>query len=239
MKLALPFALALALAAGAALAAQPEPGPGKPPSQPLRVQEAVTIYEPMSWPYIEKGLPGLSAKELKAHYGLYEGYVKKINEIQEKLKDADRSGANYSYNYYSELKRRQAVPLMGTYLHEAYFENLSPQPLEEGSALAQAMKRDFGSLDAWWEDARAVCLSAGVGWCVTAYNTREGHLHNYLITEHHIGYPAHVRPIVVIDSWEHAFCIDYGTDRGKYLEAVRKLINWKVAQGRYDKAAKE
>ncbi len=241
MRLCCCLALALLLVAGAALAAPPEAPPkGEPvkPPETARINERPTVYEPKAWAYLDQGLPGLSARMLKAHYGLYQGYVKKINEVSERLADADRSGANYSYNYYSELKRRESVPLMGAYLHELYFDNLAPPAtLDPNSPLAQAMARDFGSVDAWWEDARAVCLST-LGWCVTTYNLRDGKLHNYLIQEHNVGYPAWQVPVVVIDSWEHAFALDYGTDRAAYLKAVRQLINWPVCQARFQAAIK-
>jgi len=211
----------------------------QPKPKPTTAAKEATMYEAKTWPYIDKGLEGLSANMLKAHYGLYQGYVKKINEIEEKLRAVtDRSGANYSFNEYSELKRREAVPLMGTYLHEFYFDNLSPAPLDENSSLAQDLKKDFGSVDKWWEDAKAVCLST-VGWCVTTFNQRDRKLHNYLIEEHHRGFPAHQVPVVVIDSWEHAFALDYGTARPKYLDVFRQNLNWKVAQERYQRAIKD
>jgi Fe-Mn family superoxide dismutase len=192
------------------------------------------MYETRTWPYIDKGLEGLSGNLLKAHHGLYQGYVKKINEIEQKLQGADPSAANYSFNEYSELKRREAVPLMGTYLHEFYFDNLQPTPLDDNSSLVQDLKKDFGSLERWWEDAKGVCLSTA-GWCAVAFNWRERRIRNYLIEEHHRGYPANVAPLMLIDSWEHAFSLDYGTARAKYLDAFHQNINWKVCQERYQK----
>jgi Fe-Mn family superoxide dismutase len=70
-------------------------------------------------------LEGLSDGQLKAHFTLYEGYVKKLNEIEEKLTKTDRSLTNYSFGEYAELKRRLTVPYNGAYLHEMYFENLT------------------------------------------------------------------------------------------------------------------
>ena len=51
----------------------------------------------------------LSENQLKAHFTLYQGYVKKLNEIEEKLAKADPTTANYSYSEYSELRRREPV----------------------------------------------------------------------------------------------------------------------------------
>ncbi len=66
----------------------------------------------------------LSEAQLKAHFTLYQGYVKKLNEIEEKLGKADPTTANYSFSEYSELRRREPVAYNGTVLHEQYFANL-------------------------------------------------------------------------------------------------------------------
>ena len=74
---------------------------------------------------------GLSDLQLKAHFSLYQGYVKKLNEIREKLGSTDKSAPNYSFNEWSELKRREPVAFNGTVLHEMYFDNIgngSTQP---------------------------------------------------------------------------------------------------------------
>lgn len=47
------------------------------------------------------GLKGFSERLLKYHFTLYAGYVKKLNEIETKLKTADKSTANYSFNEFS------------------------------------------------------------------------------------------------------------------------------------------
>ena len=49
----------------------------------------------------------LSENQLKAHFTLYQGYVKKLNEIEERLAKADPTTANYSFSEYSELRRRE------------------------------------------------------------------------------------------------------------------------------------
>jgi Fe-Mn family superoxide dismutase len=39
---------------------------------------------------------------------------------------------------------------------------------------------------------------------------------------------------VIIDMWEHAYMIDYGADKEKYLKDVWKIINWQVVNARLD-----
>ncbi|MDD5543678.1 MAG: Fe-Mn family superoxide dismutase [Acidobacteriia bacterium] len=178
-------------------------------------------------------LPGLSEKQLKAHFGLYQGYVKKLNEIQEKLKGIDRSTANYSFSDYSELKRREAVAFNGSFLHEMYFENLSPQGGEPSRGVQDAIQKAFGSREAWEADLKAAASSTP-GWVLLTFNRIDGELHHYILFEHHIGLPVHQEPILALDCWEHAYMIDYGTTKGEYLASFMKIIDWNVVNTRFD-----
>ena len=71
---------------------------------------------------------GLSDLQLKAHFTLYQGYVKKLNEIREKLGTADRGAPNYSFNEFSELKRREPVAYNGTVADFTAIPNSSTTP---------------------------------------------------------------------------------------------------------------
>ena len=175
---------------------------------------------------------GLSDLQLKAHFTLYQGYVKKLNEIRERLGTADRSAPNYSFNEYSELKRREPVAYNGTVLHEMYFENIgngSTQPDEHAKRLITA---SFGSVDAWIADAKAVLLSAH-GWLVTVYDYADKKLYNNLIrTEHDVGLFANVHAMIAVDAWEHAYFFDYQTAKAKYVENVLSGLDWKTINAR-------
>lgn len=193
----------------------------KPKAKPIR-----------SFKHLLGKLHGISDAQLEAHFGLYEGYVKKINEIEEKLPDTDNSKSNYSYNEYSELKRRYAVPYMGAYLHELYFDNLlgTSEPSAKFKELAEA---SYGSYENWKADAKATGLEAP-GWVLTCYDTVLGRLNNILIMEHHIGFTLNHYPILILDTWEHAFFLDFKADRGAYIETFFKNVNWDVVNKRLD-----
>src|SRR3954453_4773916 len=127
---------------------------------------------------------GLSDLQLKAHFTLYQGYVKKLNEIWEKLGKADRSAPNYSFNEYSELKRREPVAFNGTVLHEIYFENLGNGSTQPDAHTKQLIDKSFGSFDAWAADAKA-CLMSAHGWLAVVFDYSEGKLLNNLIRSEH------------------------------------------------------
>ncbi len=175
-------------------------------------------------------LHGISDPQLEAHFGLYEGYVKKLNEIEEKLEKTDKSLTNYSFGEYAELKRRYAVPYMGSYLHELYFENL----IGEGEPSAQfneLVLQSFGSFENWKTDAKATGLAVP-GWVLTCYETVTKKLKNIQIMEHHIGFPLNHVPVLVLDTWEHAFFLDHKANRGAYIDVFFKNINWKIVNSR-------
>lgn len=44
---------------------------------------------------------------------------------------------------------------------------------------------------------------------------------------------APVRPILVLDMYEHAFQMDYGAAAARYIEAYWKNVNWEVVERRF------
>ncbi|WP_437927728.1 superoxide dismutase [Sorangium sp. So ce291] len=175
---------------------------------------------------------GLSDLQLKAHFTLYQGYVKKLNEIWEQLGKADRSAPNYSYNAYSELKRREPVAFNGTVLHELYFENIGNGSTQPSAHSKQLIEASFGSFDNWLADTKAALLSAH-GWTVLAYDYQEKKLFNNLVrTEHDVGLFANTHILVAIDAWEHAYFADYQTKKADYVANVLSGLNWDVINAR-------
>ena len=75
-------------------------------------------YTAKNYDHLKGGaLKGFSDSQLEQHFTLYKGYVAKLNEVEEKLAVMDNTKPNYSFNEYSELKRREAVPFNGAFLH--------------------------------------------------------------------------------------------------------------------------
>lgn len=190
-------------------------------------------YEAKDFSYLLGGkVEGLSDAQLKAHFGLYQGYVNKLNEIWEKLSSADRSKANYSFGEYSELRRREPVAYNGTVLHELYFANLGKEG-EPAPELKKAIEDSFGSFDAWVQDAKAM-VASGHGWCQLVYDWNFNRVANMFIqSEHHVGLWPNVSILCSIDAWEHAYMIDYGTRKPDYATNVMNALNWKVINERF------
>ncbi len=188
-------------------------------------------YTAKSYDHLKGGaVKGLSDAQLDQHFTLYKGYVGKLNEIEEKLAGADNTKPNYSYNEYSELKRREAVAFNGSFLHELYFENLGPD--SDISAPLKAALEAVGGQAKVMGDLKAVAMG-GPGWALLTRNRRDGKLHTYFVAEHHLGLPIEQDLLIVLDSWEHAFMVDYGIARAKYLDCFVENIKWSEVSRRF------
>ncbi|UCH10434.1 MAG: hypothetical protein JSU61_00635 [Fidelibacterota bacterium] len=188
-------------------------------------------HEARDFSYLLGKLEGISDKLLEAHFGLYKGYVARLNLMEEELQKTDKGHTNYSWGHWSELKRREAVAFNGAYLHELYFENLTPKG-EPSPELVQDINDSFGNHDEFLKDLKSTGLCT-IGWVVVTKSRADGKLHTYLLTEHHVGLPVLQDIILVLDSFEHAFAMDYGTDRGGYIDAFVKNIDWEVVNRRF------
>ena len=182
------------------------------------------MYEAKTFDSI-RALDGISEKTMTDHYKLYEGYVKKANEIEEKLKTVERSSANQIYSDLRELKVEYSFAVGGIKNHEIYFGHLGGSGGEPTGPLNELIKRDFGSFDAWKEDMKQTGLAAR-GWVWLAFDWQTNKLFNYLGDSQN-AYPVwHCTPLVALDTYEHAYWADYGTGRAAYIDAFFKNLNW-------------
>ena len=172
-------------------------------------------------------LDGISRASVEAQYRLYQGYVNKRNEILGKLAAADLGSANQVSSGLRALKVELSFAIGGIKNHEVYFEHLGGDGGDPKGAVAELIKRDFGSAEAWRSDLKATGM-AGRGWAWTAYDWDEGRLFNY-IGDAQDTFPIwNATPLVALDVDEHAYFLDFQTDRGAYIDAFFDNLDWAV-----------
>jgi Fe-Mn family superoxide dismutase len=184
-------------------------------------------------------MKGISKKTVEEHLKLYQGYVNKYNEIQEKLaalKDEDYVKANQVFSTIRELKVELSFAWGGVVNHEIYFSHLGGKGGTAGSKLLDQINHDFGSLEDYKKDLKATAISAR-GWVWTAWNYREKRLFNYLGDSQNTFLVWYVKPILALDTYEHAYFIDYGANRGSYIDAFFDNLDWKKVEENFDKAS--
>ena len=149
--------------------------------------------------------PVMSKDTIDYHYGkLAAGYVKRYNAGEG---DADFNEA-------------------GAYLHNVFFPQLMPpkggnKPMGASEAL---INKKYGNFNNFKKELAEVAMKIqGSGW---VYMSRTGDIKT--ITNHQIK-----RDIaLLIDWWEHAWALDYQSDKAKYLNNIWRIINWEVVNQR-------
>ena len=175
-------------------------------------------------------LDGISRASVEAHYKLYQGYVNKRNEILGKLAEVDLGAANQVYSELRALKVDLTFAVGGIKNHELYFAHLGGGGGDPTGAFSALVKRDFGSIEAWRADLKATGL-AGRGWAWAAYDWDEGHLFNYIGDAQNTFPVWNATPLVALDVYEHAYFLDYQTDRASYIDAFFDNLDWDVVNG--------
>jgi superoxide dismutase, Fe-Mn family len=176
-------------------------------------------------------LDGISEKTMTEHYKLYEGYVKKSNEIMEKLENVDKSTANQIYSDLRELKLELSFALNGARNHEIYFAHLGGNGAEPKGVVGQLIERDFGSFEKFKEDMKQTGLAAR-GWVWLAYDWQTNKLFNFLGDAQNAFPIWNCSVLVALDTYEHAYWIDQGSARAPYIDAFFKNLNWDYIEER-------
>lgn len=199
------------------------------------VSQTPKTYPTKSYAELIGRINGLTENQLKQHYDLYVGYVKKRNQIEQDLQTVDRTNsAGITYSPFRALKTAETFAVNGSLLHELYFENMSAVPTQPGPETMKLIVNSFGSLDNFKND---LIDSAAVarGWTITAYGMDDGHMHNYVLESHNQNVPVLSIPLLVLDVYEHAYMIDFGIKRAAYLDVFWESVNWDVVEQRIKK----
>lgn len=196
------------------------------------------MLKPLPLPYPPNALsPYISRGALELHYGLYRGYVQRVNEM---------SGGS--------VTREDLEPLLmvldpgdklfeqaaQAWSHEELFASMRPATGTAGvphGPLAQMIRQEFGSVVNLCERVRVEAGEVfGSGWVWVCWHPERGLvLHATAPTGVPLRHGLH--PLIVVDVWEHAYLLDYGADRLQYVwEFFDMLVNWRVADYRLRRA---
>ena len=196
-------------------------------------------FEPKKFSESIFQMKGISKKTVEEHLKLYQGYVNKYNEINEKisqLTEEDFGKANQVYSKIRELKTELSFAWGGVVNHEIYFRHLGGNgQVPDGTWLKQ-IEKDFGSFNNFKKDLKATGISAR-GWVFTGWNYREKRLFNYLSDSQNTYMIWGVTPIIALDTYEHAYFIDYGLNRGSYIDAFFENLNWRIIEKNFKNTA--
>lgn len=184
-------------------------------------------------PFADNALdPVISANTLSFHYGKHhKAYVDNLNKLVAGTEFADLSLEKVIT---ATAGRADKAGIFNNaaqiWNHTFYWNSLAPKGGgEPPAALKQKIEASFGTLDACKQElATAATTQFGSGW---AWLALDGDKLKVVKTANaNVPLTEGMKPLLVIDVWEHAYYLDYQNRRADYVNAVLdKLINWGFA----------
>jgi Fe-Mn family superoxide dismutase len=185
-------------------------------------------------PYAENALdPVISARTIGIHYGKHhKTYVDNLNKL---ITDTELAGLSLQEIISKTAGQANKAGVFNNaaqiWNHTFYWNSLSQGGGGEPPLiLKQKIENSFGDLDSCKKElATAAMTQFGSGWAWLVTNgdklevTKTANAESPLSTG--------IKPLLVIDVWEHAYYLDYENRRVDYVNAViEKLINWGFAE---------
>jgi Fe-Mn family superoxide dismutase len=188
-------------------------------------------------PYAYNALePFISEAQLRLHHDKHHAaYVNGANTILDRLDKARKEETDMDMKAAIKEMSFQAG---GHILHNLFWQNLAPAAKvikEPGGVLAEALKKEFGSFERFKKEFSSVATSVeGSGWAALVRCGLTGRLLIMQIEKHNVNVYPHLRILMVLDVWEHAYYLDYKNERPRFVEAFWNIVNWDVVNKRLE-----
>lgn len=173
----------------------------------------------------------------KHHIGYYNKFLKAIEGKDLGQTSMEDIFANITK--YDSAVRNNAG---GYWNHTFFWSVMSPDGGEPSVALAEAINKDFGSIDNFKNEFNAAAGSRfGSGWAWVVVNDGKlkicssANQDNPLMSDSLCS----GTPILALDVWEHAYYLNYQNRRPDYISAFWNVVNWNQVSKNYEDAIKK
>ncbi len=178
--------------------------------------------------------PIMTEEQLSVHYEKHhKKYVDNANLILEKFDKAKEENTELDY---PALLKKLSFNIGGHILHSLFWQNLAfPKGDNEISQdLRLALNEEYGSFDRFKEAFSKTAVKVeGSGWAALSFCKKTKRPLLMQIEKHNVNlYPA-FNFLLLLDVWEHAYYIDYKSNREKYVESFWEVVNWSEVNKRY------
>jgi Fe-Mn family superoxide dismutase len=183
--------------------------------------------------------PVIDAQTMNIHHGRHhQGYVNNLNNALEAHADLQSMTLAQLVTNLASLPQSVRTAVRnhgGGHLNHAIFWNtMHTNGGQPSGALAQAIVRDFGSVNALREQFAAAAGGVfGSGWAWLASNAT-GQLQIVQTPNQDNPLTDGLHPILGVDVWEHAYYLNYQNRRGDYVNGWWDLIYWDKVAELYD-----
>ena len=216
--------------------------------QAVQIDSLLSATGPFELPALGYGYdalePYIDAQTMEIHYSKHHaGYVNKLNAA---LENHPLNGKNLEEILATVTPDETDTAVLnnagGHFNHSLFWKIMQPggKQMPTG-ALASALEKKFGSLDAFLNSFSAAAGSVfGSGWAwlsidenkelfVSSSRNQENPLMRQVVTQQGT-------PILGIDVWEHAYYLKFQNRRKDYINNFIQVINWSTVGKLYETA---
>jgi superoxide dismutase, Fe-Mn family len=212
-------------------------------SRTLFADETKTGVQFLPLPYAENSLaPYMSAKTLHLHHDKH--YRKYVSQVIERVQNGKYQNASLQAiirGTEGGITLEETLQLMAimAWNHEMYWKSMKPNGGGElPSKLKKVIIDTFGSVDAFKKKFKDAAMQFGSGWAWLVLD--KGVPAVTYTTYHDTPLLAGQTPLLTIDTWEHAYYLDYQDRKDEYVDAfINHLANWSFAESMLPTADKK
>ncbi|GAA0120983.1 MULTISPECIES: superoxide dismutase [Clostridium] len=190
-------------------------------------------------PYAYNALePHYDEATLRIHHDLHhKTYVDGLNNAEMKIEECRKTG---DYALIKHYERELAFHGAGHILHTLFWENMTPNGSEPNGEILNQINKDFGSFETFKKEFSAAAVAVeGSGWAILCWNCMFEKLVILTAEKHQDLTQWAVKPLLILDVWEHAYYLKYQNKRAAFVEAWWNIVNWDTVNERFKLASKK
>ena len=206
------------------------------PMEAFRQSYPFTLADlPYSYDALE---PSIDKKTLQLHHREHHAtYVKKLNEALAKhgelhrmtLADLLRDPEKVPAEIRTAVKNNGG----GHLNHDFFWSAMTPEPTPPQGALAEALAKNFGSVDEFRQKFSEVAVRHfASGWVALALDHATRKLEILDLKDHEVLKPGEKTGLLILDVWEHAYYLKYQNRRPEFIKGFWQVVNWAYANER-------
>ena len=182
-------------------------------------------------------MPYISPRTLLIHYNNH--YLKYKENLNKLVITDDLVKLIKNIDKYDLKKRDEILYNVGGVLnHELYFSSMNPKNRMPTGKLKIAIDKKYGSYDKFKREfIRKANMIEGTGYTFLVINKNGLDIIN--LSNQETPYLYNMIPLLALDLWEHAYYLDYQSDRANYINNFFQIIDFDLSSKLYEEQTKE
>ncbi len=188
--------------------------------------------------------PFTDAQTVNIHYTKHhQGYVDNLNSILEKYPEWQNYTLEDLLANLNALPEKLSIVIQanggGHFNHTLFWRTLckkgsEPEGAVPSGVILEKINGAFGSFERFKQDFLDKALSiVGSGWVWLCVD-KSGEFKILATFNHEIPFSQSLKPILILDVWEHAYYLKYQNKRADFVDAWWNLIDWKEVEKIYN-----